>query len=130
MDELALDKLLAHLEPRLRPGRYVFASAIEVPEDAEAVVTVQEDEGVTLVLDQAQADRLGLAYDYVAAWITLQVDSALDAVGLTAAFATALAGAGLSCNVVAGYHHDHIFVPHEEGERAIEVLRGLSAGGR
>ena len=37
-----------------------------------------------------------------AAWISLTVHSDLEAVGLTAAFSTALGQAGVSCNVVAG----------------------------
>ena len=75
---------------------------------------------------QEEADVAGLAYDYVAGWITLRVVSALEAVGLTAAFARELADAGLSCNVVAGYHHDHIFVPHEQAEQAVAALNGLA----
>ena len=51
---------------------------------------------------------------------------ALAAVGLTVAFATAFGEAGLSCNVVAGYFHDHIFVGHSERHRAKQVLRQLA----
>jgi uncharacterized protein len=72
------------------------------------------------------ADEHRLRYDYVAAWITLRVHSALDAVGLTAAVATALAAAGLSCNVVAGYHHDHLFLPYDHAETAMRVLHDLT----
>lgn len=122
--ERDLAKLLASLEPRLRPGRYVFVSVDRVPGGADPVVTVAEDEGVTLVLDQDRADQLALAYDFVAAWITLQVHSALDAVGLTAAVAGRLAEAGISCNMVAGYYHDHLFIPHGDGERALALLSG------
>jgi uncharacterized protein len=66
------------------------------------VVTVAEDEGLTVVVPQAEADAAALGYGYVAVWITLRVHSALDAVGLTATVAQVLAGAGLNCNVVAG----------------------------
>ena len=58
--------------------------------------------------------------------VTLRVHSALEAVGLTAAVATCLGAAGLSCNVVAGFHHDHLFVPHERGAECVELLRELS----
>lgn len=91
------------------------------------MVTVREDEGLTLVLDRQQADHLGLPYDYVAAWITPRVHSALDAVGLTAAVAGALASDGISCNVVAGYHHDHLFVPAHQAQAALDALRDLAA---
>lgn len=101
------------MRPALHPGQFVFTSVPRpVPPGLRPVVTVAEDEGLTLVVAPQQADAAGLAYDYVAAWITLQVTSALDAVGLTAAVASALARAGLSCNVVAGFHHDHLFVPY------------------
>jgi hypothetical protein len=39
---------------------------------------------------RGEADALGLAYDFVATWITLEVRTALDAVGLTGAVARAL----------------------------------------
>ncbi len=117
-----LASLLADLSPELRPGRYVFTTVAVVPPGVDPVVTVREDEGTTLVLEQDQADRIGLDYDYVAAMITLRVHSSLAAVGLTAAVAGKLAEAGLSCNVVAGFHHDHLFVPHQQGQRARDVL--------
>ncbi|MNG35746.1 hypothetical protein D3C84_1225580 [compost metagenome] len=63
----------------------------------------------------------------MAAWITLQVHSSLAAVGLTAAFASALGQANISCNVIAGYHHDHLFVAQADAERALAVLRQLAA---
>lgn len=74
---------------------------------------IREVEGTTYVLPQADADKLSLKYDFVASWISLQVHSELGAVGLTAAFSEALTQAGVSCNVLAGFYHDHILVPKE-----------------
>lgn len=125
--ERDLAVLISTLEPELQPGRYVFTTTDRVPPDAEPVVLVRESEGTTLVLDQAQADRLSLDYEYVAAMITLRVHSSLDAVGLTAAVAHELAAHGISCNVVAGYFHDHLFVPESEADRAVNLLRELAA---
>jgi hypothetical protein len=88
---------------------------------------VREAEGLTLVLGLEDADRDGLEHAGALEWITLNVHSALDAVGLTAAFSTALAVAGLSANVIAGLHHDHVFVAAGQGEQALSVLRSLSA---
>jgi hypothetical protein len=122
--------LLRGMSPELRAGRFVFASVPEVPPGSHPVVTVREDEGVTVVVEQAHADRLGLAYDYVAAMVTLRVHSALEAVGLTAAVATRLATAGISCNVVAGYFHDHLFVPAERATEVVDLLRALASTGR
>ncbi|MFF4604698.1 ACT domain-containing protein [Streptomyces sp. NPDC001339] len=125
--ERDLQVLLRAMRPELHDGRYVFTSVPgAVPAGLAPVVTVAEPEGLTLVLRQEEADRTGLDYDYVAGWITLRVHSALDAVGLTAAVATALAEGGLSCNVVAGFHHDHLFVPYEAAEEALRRLDALA----
>ena len=97
-----------------------------VPPEVRPVVMVAEPEGRTLVLPQHEADTAGLGYDYVAGWITLRVNSALDAVGLTAAVASELAQSGLSCNVVAGYHHDHLFVPYDRALAAVALLDALA----
>jgi uncharacterized protein len=77
-------------------------------------------------LDQDQADSLELPYTYIAAMITLRVHSSLDAVGLTAAVARQLATGGISCNVVAGYFHDHLFVPIDKADLAVNLLRDLT----
>ena len=127
--ERNLDVLIASMEPVVRDGRYVFvtvdtATAATLP----AEIVVRETEGVTVVVAQAEADARGLPYDFVAGWITLQVHSALDAVGLTAAFSGALAASGISTNVVAGYHHDHLLVPINDVDRAMAALRELAAG--
>ncbi|MFF7974228.1 ACT domain-containing protein [Streptomyces sp. NPDC007905] len=125
--EKELQKLLNGMRPELNPGRYVFTTVEgSVPSGVDPVVTVAEPEGLTVVARLEEADAAGMAYDYVAAWITLRVHSALEAVGLTAAVARELADAGLSCNVVAGFHHDHLFVPYVHAERAVAVLEGLS----
>lgn len=55
--------------------------------------------------------------------------SDLAAIGLTAAFARALGDAGISCNVVAAAHHDHMFVPVERADAAIAALRALQRDG-
>jgi uncharacterized protein len=120
-----LTVLLRGLEPQLDPVAYVF---VTVPPGAaapagEPVVQVVEAEGTTHVVPSA-AD----ASDAMAR-ITLQVHSSLAAVGLTATVATALAEAGISCNVVAGYFHDHLFVPVDRADEALAVLRGLRPTG-
>ena len=125
--ERDLTRLLSGMRPVLNPGRFVFTTVPgPVPPGIQPVVTVAEAEGRTLVLPQHEADAAGLGYDYVAGWITLRVTSALDAVGLTAAVAGELAEAGLSCNVVAGYHHDHLFVPYDQAPSAVAVLAALA----
>ncbi|RSS45132.1 ACT domain-containing protein [Streptomyces sp. WAC08241] len=125
--ERDLTRLLAGLRPELDPGRYVFTTVDgPVPAGLAPVVTVTEPEGLTLVVRQEEADAAFLPYDYVAGRITLRVHSALDAVGLTAAVARELADAGLSCNVVAGFHHDHLFVERARAEEALGLLNRLA----
>lgn len=121
-----LEQLLRSMEPTALEDEYVF---VAVSDDRARELTysalVREDEGTSLVMRRSDADAAGLAYDFVAAWITLTVHSDLEAVGLTAAFATALGERGISCNVIAGLHHDHLLVPVERKDDALEALRGL-----
>jgi len=127
--EKDLGRLLAGMSPRLHAGRYVYTQVQRrVPPGVDPVVVVREDEGLTLVLAQEEADASGMPYEYVAAWITLEVHSALEAVGLTAAVSRALAEAGISANVVAGFAHDHVFVPYERAADALRALDALTRG--
>ena len=117
------------MEPTLDPGVYAFVSIQDpaVLHPVDVFATVREPEGVSAVVREADAVALGLEVMFRAAWITLTVQSELHAVGLTAAFSTALGDAGISCNVVAGAWHDHIFVPVGRGEEAVAVLRRLQS---
>ncbi len=128
--ERDLAVLLATMEPVRVPGEFVFTTVAEVPPGADPIVTVREAEGITLVLERGEADALGLGYEYVAGMITLRVHSALDAVGLTAAVASELAAHGLSANVVAGYFHDHLFVPAAEADGVVGLLSDLARRSR
>lgn len=125
--ERDLAALLRGMSPRLNDGSYVYAQvSTGVPAGSDPVVVVREAEGTTLVLEQQQADLMGVAYEFVAAWITLEIHSALEAVGLTAAVSRVLTEAGISANVVAGYTHDHVFVPLDRADDAMRALAELS----
>ncbi|MGY2291935.1 ACT domain-containing protein [Pseudomonas sp. SDO528_S397] len=128
--ETALATLLRSMSPQLNDGDYVFCTLPDsrIPPGCEVIGSFREQEGLTLIVERQQAERASLPFDYVAAWITLNVHSALEAVGLTAAFATALGQAGISCNVIAGFYHDHLFVGRVDADRAMTVLRQLAAG--
>lgn len=127
--ETSLSTLLRSMSPQLNAGDYVFCTLGDsrIPDGLEVIGSFREQEGLTLILERSQAEQASFSFDYVAAWITLNVHSALQAVGLTAAFATALGQAGISCNVIAGYYHDHLFVGRADAERAMHVLRDLAA---
>lgn len=128
-----LDELLAHLEPSLREGEFVFVTVeggSGASEELQPLATFIEDEGLSLIVERRQAETAGIAFEGVFRWITLTVPSSLEAVGLTAAVASALAEADISANVVAALRHDHVFVPAAEAERALGVLRGLQGRSR
>lgn len=127
--ETSLTTLLRSMSPQLNAGDYVFCTLRDglLPSGVDIIGSFREQEGLTVILERSQAEQAGFNFDYVAAWITLNVHSALEAVGLTAAFATALGKAGISCNVIAGYYHDHLFVGQADAERAMQVLRDLAA---
>jgi hypothetical protein len=126
--EKDLDKLLRGMMPSLNNGDYVFCTVagVEAIPKTDILSFFREQEGITIIIEKSIADGLNLSYSYVAAWVTLTVHSSLEAVGLTAAFSAALANAGISCNVVAGYYHDHIFVAKNDAAKTIEVLTRLS----
>jgi hypothetical protein len=127
--ETDLRTLIRDMQPRLNPGEYVFCQLQQDADRPEPEVLgwFREQEGVTIILPRTRAEELGLSYSFVGAWITLDVHSSLQAVGLTAAVTQALTGAGISCNIVAAYHHDHLFVPSSDAARALQVLRDLAA---
>lgn len=124
--EIDLEKLLALLQPKLLSGSYVFCSVAGAKygdlAELNPVASYQEEEGLSLVLEQQAADQAGLDYSFVCKGITLSVHSSLEAVGFTAAVANKLASCGISANVVAGYFHDHVFVPADKAEMAMSVL--------
>ncbi len=121
-----LEQLLATLEPQVRAGEYVYVADPGSSSALGAEAVIHEAEGRAMVLRREVADEAGLTYDVVLSWITLTVHSSLEAVGLTAAFSTALGHAGISCNVLAGLHHDHVLVPVGHRDDAVAVLRELS----
>ncbi|MDD2160306.1 ACT domain-containing protein [Pseudomonas sp. MIL19] len=128
--ETSLTTLLRSMTPLLNEGAYVFCSLPDATQlqGVQPLGSFQEREGLTVIVQRQQAEQLQLEIDYVAAWLTLNVHSALAAVGLTAAVAGALADAGISCNVIAGYYHDHLFVAHADGPRTLGVLQQLANG--
>jgi hypothetical protein len=124
-----LRELLRGMQPVAQAGIYVMCVAPAGTDLAalRPIGTFREREGLTVIVEEGAARAQGLAPLFHAAWITLTVHSDLHAVGLTAAVSSALAEAGISCNVVAAAHHDHLFVPVEQGDRAVAVLQRLSA---
>lgn len=122
-----LQKLLANAEPELDDATYVFATfpLRELPAGVDALCTFQEAEGTTLIVLQGEAERHGVAHTFPCRRITLKVHSALEAVGFLAAVMARLAAHGIPTNAVSAYYHDHLFVPLDRAEDAMELLRNL-----
>ena len=123
------EAMIAAMEPRLGTEcwRFVLVSPDNAPQLLGAAIgTFREDEGVTAIVPASVAEELGIeGPDF--ARITLMVHSDLEGVGLTAAVSGALADAGIACNMVAAFHHDHAFVPAARCEEALSMLRNLAA---
>lgn len=114
-----LSAMLAGMAPALHRQAWFFV-LVDGDPPADAFALIREDEGVTAIV-AGQGEGAPFAR------ITLMVHSALEGVGLTAAVSRALAKAGIACNIVAGYHHDHLFVPWERRDEAVAILRRLAA---
>lgn len=128
LGETDLTILLENLEPVLSEHQYVFHLDGASPEGLDRCrpwATICEDEGTTYILSTEQADCLGITYRDLWARITLRIHSSLYAVGLTAAVSGILATNGISANMVAGYFHDHLFVPVEHAMQALGLLSEL-----
>lgn len=126
--ETDLIKLIKGMTPKLNDGAYVFVTVKEVSQidRNDTICEFKEEEGYTLVMEKNKADLLKLDYEFVLSWITLMIHSSLEAVGLTAAISGELKKHNISCNVIAGYYHDHLFVPRHDAEKGMQVLTDLS----
>jgi len=123
--------LLKKLDPALNSGKYVFycmQHSDKIPPDI-LIMSFSEIEGKTVIISESKANEYQIPYRNTFSWITLSVQSALDTVGLTAAFSSALTNQGIPCNIVSGFYHDHLFVPYEQTEKAMHVLKSLMKKG-
>ena len=128
MEGSAQLKAVKCVAPILNEGEYVFVSITNIESIPRAITIceIKEKEGNTLVLKKEDAEKFRLPFEFVAAWITLNVHSSLEAVGLTAAFSTELGKNNISCNVIAGFYHDHIFVDKKDEDKAMNVLWNMT----
>ena len=127
--EFDLLTLIVQMSPSLDDQIWAFVSVDEVSSEylaEHALATFRETEGTTLIVPWERAEEFDVSSEPMAR-ITLNIHSSLEAVGLTAAVSQALASEAISANVVAGFYHDHIFVPQTAGERAVACLTLLSA---
>lgn len=123
--ETNLDTLLKNMQPTLHEKTYVFCTGDREWAALEPVMLFQEAEGTTAIVDRDAADTHGLEYNYPCRMITLNIHSGLEAVGFLAAITNRLAEAGISVNPVSAYYHDHLFVPEDKTDTAMEILAGF-----
>jgi len=122
-----ISRLLVRLRPVCNPGTYVFATADcnAVIDTRDCLCVMHEAEGLSIIAELAHLPDGVRASDYRAAWITLTVDSQLEDIWLTAAVSRCRAHANISCNIIAGIRHDHLFVPMAAARRVMALLEGL-----
>ena len=128
--EKNLEKLLTLMQPKLLDGNFVFCTITDGDLSdilkLAPIASFQEEEGLSLLSSQQNADEANIKYDSVLKGITLSVHSSLEAVGFTAAVANKLARNGIPANVVAAYYHDHVFVPADKAQFALQLLTELA----
>ena len=124
--EKNLKILLKNMNPVLEDKEYLYLTFSE--EDfkkiniQEVKFFFREKEWITVILEK---NNLYKNNDKIWSLITLQVHSSLDAIWFTAAFSEILKNNNISCNVVAGYFHDHIFVDKNDWENAVRILKNV-----
>ena len=125
-DHRQLTKMMA---PQLLPETYVYCTFpdFQVPDGLAPLCTFREAEGLTAIVERSQAERAQAPFIFESRLITLTVHSSLDAIGFLATISTCLAQAGIPCNAVAAYHHDHLFIPVGRAQEALALLQALSA---
>lgn len=127
--EKNLVKLLQSMKPTLLEEEYVFCCvAIDQVKnlDLAPICQFRESEGVTLIVTRQEAETANLPYQFISKLITLSVHSSLEAIGFLAAITQKLAQHEISVNAVSAYYHDHLFVPVEKADQAMQLLAEMS----
>lgn len=124
--EMNLDALFVGMNAVLIDGIFVFATVDTVPQGLAPRMAFQEAEGTTLIVLREEADAHGIAYEFACRMITLNIHSSLEAVGFMARIATELAKENMGVNPVAGFYHDHIFIPDGREDDAMAVLKRMA----
>jgi hypothetical protein len=125
-----LSYLLKNMKPAHVPGSYIFAN---ITEDklknlgSTPLLVFREDEGITVIVSKEIANKFALHSESEWGLISMTVHSDLEAVGFLAKVTSVLAEAGITANTVSAFYHDHIFVPSDRVQDAIELLKNLSS---
>ena len=127
--ERNLDTLRLEMAPQMHSETFVYCNFpdFEMPPGMSPICTFREAEGLSVIVEKGQAQHRAVEYVFEARLITLTVHSSLEAVGFLAALAGSLAQASIPCNAVAGYHHDHLFVPTARAGEALALLSAMAS---
>lgn len=104
----------------LHPEKYVFTE--NCPVNVQPFVTINEKKGKSFIIEKTLAEQENIGYIFPCCCIQLKQETALTAIGVTFQVAEILTKKKISCNVVAGFHHDYFFVPEIEAEKALNIL--------
>lgn len=134
MPEKDLEILVKNMSPLLSAEEYVFckvqkesfAAEFCQKESPEFLSSFLEADGISLILRKDLAQTKGLGFEGSFALISCQIKSDLQAVGFLALMTSALASAGIAANAISAFSHDHLLVPWQKRERAMQVLQELS----
>jgi uncharacterized protein len=124
--------MIKGMSPILVDGSFVFGTtrdaSLAAQCRAKAIGMLIETEGESFILRAEDAEALGFDCSLRLRQITLRVHSSLTGVGLTAAVSATLAQLQIPSNIVAAFHHDHVFVPEALAEKALRALMDLQEG--
>lgn len=130
--ETDLAVLFSNLKVRKSDELYVFVSCTaddmpeNLPENLPVLMRFEEAEGTTLILTKSVAEQHNLPYEFESYCLTLDIHSSLEAVGFMARIASLLAAAQIPVNPVAGFYHDHLFIPAKKADEALSLLQALA----
>ena len=129
--ETDLKTLFSNLKVRKSEALYVFVSYAPeaVPENLPVLMRFEEKEGTTLIVTKSVAEQHNLPYEFESYCLTLDIHSSLEAVGFMARIASLLAKAQIPVNPVAGFYHDHLFIPAKKADKAVSILEALADNG-
>ena len=126
--ETDLSTLFASLKVTKSEMIFVFVTLApdDVPENLSVLMRFEEAEGTSLIMEKQIAEQFNLPYEFESYMITLDVHSSLEAVGFMAKITNKLAAHQIPVNPVAGFYHDHLFVPANMADKAVHILQTLA----
>ena len=126
-----LKKILESIDPYLVDESFIFMttdqSLSSISNTLNPIASFKENEGLSIVITQATADKNAITYDSVFSCISLGVHSSLESYGLISIISRELTQNNISTNVFSGYYHDHIFVQSGKADKALEIISKIGS---